>query len=113
MATDEAQTTPPAEDQQQLRVRVDERDMKTAYANGFRTNGTLEEVVVDFGLNLPTPQTAPDQQPEVVFRVTERVVMNYYSAKRLTITLSQLIRRHEEQFGELQLDANERRSGDA
>jgi hypothetical protein len=35
--------------------------------------------------------------------------MNYYSAKRLAITLSQLIRRHEEQFGELELDVAKRR----
>jgi hypothetical protein len=35
--------------------------------------------------------------------------MNYYSAKRLAITLSQLIRRHEEQFGELEMDVNKRR----
>ena len=93
--------------------------MKTCYANAFRTNGTAEEVLLDFGLNLvvPGPQTPgeegqpPQQQPEIIFQVTERVIMNYYSAKRLAITLSQLIRRHEEQFGELELDVSKRRQG--
>ena len=98
-----------ADGQQQVRLRVDERDMATAYANGFRTNGTPEEVILDFGLNLPTPQADPKATPEMVFKVTERVILNYYSAKRLAITLSQVIRRHEDQFGELELEANSRR----
>ena len=34
---------------QQVRVRVDERDMSVSYANAFRTNGTAEEVMLDFG----------------------------------------------------------------
>ncbi len=98
--------------QQQVRLRVDEREMKTTYANAFRTNGTAEEVMLDFGLNLvgQSPAGQGDQnQPEILFKVNERVILNYYSAKRLAITLSQMIRRHEEQFGELELDVAKRR----
>jgi hypothetical protein len=90
--------------QTQIRVRFDERNMKTSYANGFRTNSTPEEVIVDFGLNLMSPAPGQQNQPEMIFDVTERVIMNYPSAKRLAITLSQLIRRHEEQFGEVLLE---------
>jgi len=97
--------------QQQIRLRIDERTMSTQYANAFRTNGTAEEVLLDFGINLIGPPPAPNQQPEIVFQATHRVIMNYYSAKRLAITLSQLIRRHEQQFGELVLDVNKRRQG--
>lgn len=100
--------------QQQVRLRVDERDMTTTYANAFRTNGTAEEVMVDFGLNLvgqSQAQQGQQSQPEILFKVNQRVVMNYYSAKRLAITLSQLIRRHEEQFGELELDVGKRQQG--
>ena len=107
--------------QQQVRMRIDESDMKTAYANGVRTNGTAEEVILDFGLNLLIPtgrqpdaeagQPAnPQQQAEILFKINERVIMNYYSAKRLAVTLSQLIRRHEEQFGEMEMDVNKRRT---
>ncbi len=97
--------------QRQVRLRVDERELQTVYANAFRTNGTPDEVMLDFGLNLMAP--AQQEQPEIVFKVSNRVIMNYHSAKRLAITLSQLIRRHEEQFGELELDVNKRRiSGD-
>lgn len=95
----------------QVRLRIDERNMRSAYANAFRTNGTAEEVMLDFGLNVvnPTAQQKPQDQPEIIFQINERVILNYYTAKRLAITLSQLIRRHEEQFGQLELDVAKRR----
>ncbi len=93
---------------QQVRLRMDERNMRTSYANAFRTNGTAEEVMVDFGLNLLGQPGADEKTPEIVFQVNERVVLNYYSAKRLAIALGQLIRRHEDQFGELELDVSKR-----
>jgi len=95
--------------QRQVRLRVDEREMKTTYANAFRTNGSAEEVLLDFGLNLIGQPQQDQEQPEILFKVTDRVIMNYYSAKRLAITLSQLIRRHEEQFGDLEMDVAKRR----
>jgi hypothetical protein len=94
---------------QQVRLRVDERSMTTSYANAFRSNGTAEEVMLDFGLNLVAPAPGEQAQAEIIFRVNNRVVLNYYSAKRLAIGLGQLIRRHEEQFGELELDVSKRR----
>ena len=93
--------------QRQIRLRLDERNMQTTYANAFRANGTAEEVMLDFGLNVVTP--AREQgQPEIVFQINERVILNYYSAKRLALTLGQLIRRHEEQFGDLEMDVAKR-----
>ena len=94
---------------QQVRLRVDERELTTTYANAFRTNGTAEEVMLDFGVNLVGQAAEGETTPEILFKVTNRVIMNYFSAKRLAITLSQLIRRHEEQFGDLELDVAKRR----
>ena len=94
--------------QRQVRLRVDERDLQSSYANAFRTNGTAEEVMLDFGLNMVGP-AGEDKIPEIIFKVNQRVIMNYYSAKRLAITLSQLIRRHEDQFGELEMNVANRR----
>lgn len=96
--------------QQQVRLRVDERELRTTYANAFLANGTAEEVMLDFGLNLANP-TSQGDQPEIVFKIEQRVVLNYFSAKRLAITLSQVIRRYEEQFGDLELDVTKRRTG--
>ncbi len=98
--------------QQQVRLRVDEREMSSSYANAFRTNGTAEEVMLDFGLNLISPAPQKEGQPEIIFKVNDRVIMNYLSAKRLAITLSQLIRRHEDEFGELELDVSKRRKAE-
>jgi uncharacterized protein involved in type VI secretion and phage assembly len=95
--------------QRQVRLRVDEHNLRTSYANAFRTNGTAEEVMLDFGLNIVNPPAKQEGQPEIVFQVNDRVIINYYSAKRLAVTLSQLIRRHEEQFGELEMDVAKRR----
>ena len=120
--TDEKESGPPTEKpveeqareqtgQRQVRLRIDERDMSSTYANAFRTNGTAEEVMLDFGLNVinPPAQQKPQDQPEIIFQVKDRVILNYYTAKRLAVTLSQLIRRHEDQFGELELDVAKRR----
>ena len=92
-----------------LSQAVREPGRQTTCANAFRTNGTAEEVILDFGLNLVGPPTQPQASPQILFKVNQRVVMNYYSVKRLAITLSQLIRRHEEQFGEMELDVQKRR----
>jgi len=95
--------------QQQVQLRIDESSLQTSYANAFRSNGTAEEVMLDFGLNVVGPPTQQGQ-PQILFKVNQRVIMNYYSVKRLAITLSQLVRRHEEQFGEMELDVSKRRT---
>ena len=94
--------------QKQVRIRIDETGMRTDYANAFRSSETAEEVILDFGMNSVRPG-AQQEQPEIVFKANERIIMNYYSAKRLTIALGQLIRRYEQQFGELELDVAKRR----
>jgi len=98
--------------QRQVRLRIDERNVETCYANAFRTNGSAEEVMMDFGLNSVNPASRQTDTPEIIFQVNQRVIMNYYSAKRLAITLSQLIRRYEQQFGELEMDVAKRRKGE-
>jgi hypothetical protein len=96
--------------QQQVRVRIDEREVNTAYANAFRANATAEEIILDFGLNVLNPASQQQEMPEIIFSIDQRIIMNYYSVKRLALTLGQMIRRHEEQFGELELDVNARRT---
>lgn len=96
--------------QPSVQLRIDESQMSTRYANAFRTNATAEEIILDFGLNMPNPAAAQGQQ-EILFRITDRVVLNYFSAKRLAITLTQVIRRYEDQFGELELNVANRRKG--
>jgi hypothetical protein len=101
---------------QQVRLRIDERNKSSFYANAFRNSASADEIVLDLGMNRVTPTArdkqgkVPEGQPsaDIVFEVNAAVVMNYYTAKRLAIMLSQTVRQHEEQFGELKLNAAER-----
>ncbi len=88
--------------QQQVQLRIDESRMTTTYANTIRTSTTPDEVVLDFGLNLPMP--SPDGKPVMAFAVSSRVVMNWVGAKRLATSLQQLIGQYEQQMGEIKLD---------
>lgn len=88
--------------QQQVQLRIDESKMNTTYANTIRTTTTPDEVVLDFGMNVPYP--SPDNQPTLMFSVGNRVVMNWRGAKRLAISLGQVIRQFEEANGEIQLN---------
>lgn len=106
------------ERQQKVRMRVDDRRMSAFYTNAFRTNASADEVLLDFGLNqtVPTGQPGGDSadsdpngpQAEMLLTIDQRVIMNYYTAKRLAITLGNIIRRHEQKFGELKLNIADR-----
>ena len=45
----------------------------------------------------------------MLFKVTDRVVMSYINAKRLAMSLGQLVKRYEQQFGELPMQPGQRR----
>jgi hypothetical protein len=94
--------------QRKVRVRIDESNVKTSYASGFRPVATAEEVILDFGLNLARLTGNKEIPYEVVFQANNRVIMNYYSTKRLAVALGQIIRRYEEKFGVLELNAANR-----
>jgi len=94
--------------QKKVRVRIDESNVKTSYASGFRPVATAEEVIMDFGLNLARLTGNKEVPYEVVFQANNRVIMNYNSTKRLAIALGQIIRRYEDKFGELELNAANR-----
>lgn len=91
----------PQQQQQQVQLRIDESKMTSTYANIIRTSTTSEEVVLDFGMNLPVQ--GQDGQMMMNFSVGSRVVMNWLAAKRLAINLGQVIRQYEERNGEIQL----------
>jgi len=95
--------------QKRIHVDFDERNLRTCYANGFRTTATDEEAILDFGLNYVEATGQQTGRRKMVLHANERIVTSYYSAKRLTLTLSQIIRRHEQESGEIELEAAKRR----
>ncbi len=108
MAEDQEQAGPPAGQQQQVQVLVDERDMKTLYANAYRIHTAEQEAVIDFGFNMPNPNAQQGQQ-QVLLKVTDRVVISYVTAKRLALSLQQLVKRFEQQFGEIPVMPGQRK----
>jgi hypothetical protein len=103
-----APNTPAGGQQQQVQIRIDESKMQTTYCNTIRTATTSDELVLDFGLNLPAQQQQ-GQQPTMMFSVGSRVVMNWPTAKRLLMSLQQAVSGYEQAYGEI--DIQPRRSG--
>jgi hypothetical protein len=95
--------------QQQVQVLVDEREMKTLYANAYRIHTAEQEAVIDFGFNMPNPNSQAGQPQQVLLKVTERVVISYVTAKRLALSLQQLVKRFEQQFGEIPVMPGQRK----
>ena len=48
-------------------------------------------------------------QAQLLFKVTDRAVMSYTNAKRLAMSLSQLVKRYEQQFGEIPMQPGQPR----
>jgi hypothetical protein len=99
----EAQPQPQAQPQQPPQFSVDTSALSTAYANFCRVTGTPEELVLDFGLNtqmVPTPSEA--------IKLTHRLVVNYYTAKRLLGALHMAVQQHENVYGVLEIDVQKR-----
>jgi hypothetical protein len=91
------------EAQQQAEVVLHDKDTHTAYSNFARVTATPEEVIVDFGLN-PNPFLAGKQD----VNITQRLIMNFYTAKRLASALAMTLQRHEGTFGMIELDVRRR-----
>jgi hypothetical protein len=88
---------------QQVQVQVRDEDAIACYANFCRVTGSPEELIVDFGLN---PQ--PVGIPKDPIHVKQRIIMNFYTAKRLLAALQMSVQRHEAVFGMLETDIQKR-----
>ncbi len=102
--------TPAQPESRQIQLRIDESKMHTTYANTIRTSTTQDEIVLDFGMNLPM-QTGPEAPAALMFSVGSRVVMNWQGAKRLAITLGQVVRQYEERNGTIELQRGGQQGG--
>jgi len=89
--------------QQRPQVQVDDTRAVTCYANFCRVTGTPEELIIDFGLN-----TQPVGIPTEKIAITERIVLNYFTAKRMLAALQMSVQRHEAAFGVLETDIQKR-----
>ena len=88
---------------QPQQIPVDDTKATPLYANFCRVTGTPEELIIDFGLN-PQPFNVPTEP----IAVTQRIVTNFFTAKRLWHALSMTLQRHEATFGVLETDVQKR-----
>ena len=91
---------PPQQGQQ---FAMDTGSISTVYTNFCRVSVTPEELVLDFGLN-----TSVTPNPAEPIRLSHRVVMNFYTAKRLLNALLGVVSQHENAYGVLELDFQRR-----
>ena len=102
--TPEAAAQAPAAAQQRAQIEIDDSKVAALYANFCRVTGTPEELIIDFGMN-PQPMMGMPPHP---IAVSQRMVTNYYTAKRLLHALGLTIQRHEGMFGVLETDVQKR-----
>ena len=102
-AAPDAPAAPAAPAPRQVQVQVDDSEVLCCYSNFCRVTGSPEELIIDFGLN---PQ--PTAIPENPIKVSQRIVVNFYTAKRLLAALSMSVQRHEQVFGVLETDVSKR-----
>jgi len=79
------------------KVKWDDANMKTSYANVCNVASTREEVTLLFGTN-QTWQGRPD---EVSVRLSDRIILSPFAAKRLMLLLANIVTEYEKRFGDL------------
>lgn len=83
------------------KVNWDDNNMRTTYANVCNVLSTREEVTLLFGTN----QTWYNGQKELTVKLSERIIMNPFAAKRLSLLLGNVVDEYEKRFGSLNTDA--------
>ncbi|MBL8889068.1 MAG: DUF3467 domain-containing protein [Planctomycetaceae bacterium] len=82
---------------------INDSKLTCSYSNFCRVTGSPEELIIDFGLN-SQPMNGDAQNVEI----TQRVVLNFFTAKRLLHAMHMAVSRHEQVFGELETDIQKR-----
>ena len=94
----------PPQQQQGVPLQLIDGDVEALYANLCRVSSTPEEVILDLALN-PNPV---GQGGPMTLKVSQRVILNHYTAKRLAALLMATVQRHEQAFGVLETDVRKR-----
>ena len=83
------------------RVNWDAANMNTSYANVVNVSSTREEVTLLFGTNV----TLYTGQNEVTVKLSDRLILNPFAAKRLMVLLNNVMGEYEKRFGQLSVEA--------
>ena len=80
-------------------IQWDDSDMSTSYANVCNVSSSREEVTLLFGTN----QTWHTGQSEFTVKLSDRVIISPFAAKRLLTLLQNVVGQYEARFGELDI----------
>lgn len=94
--------------QQGVTVEVDDSKAIATYANVCRVSATRDELFLDFAVS-----SHPSGQAEKPILVNRRIIVNFYTAKRMLQALNMTVERHESTFGSLDLDGRKQDAGDS
>src|SRR5213076_742275 len=67
----------PEQQPQGVQVLLDERELRSVYANAYRIHTSSEEVIIDLGFNMPNPNQQAGTGAQLLFKVTDRVILTY------------------------------------
>jgi hypothetical protein len=81
-------------------VRWDDSKMTSTYANVCNVSSTREELTLLFGTN----QSWYMGQQELTIQLTNRIILNPFAAKRLSVLLGNIMREYEARFGMLPIE---------
>jgi hypothetical protein len=98
-----AHVPPAGEQPQRVNIQIDDSKALALYANFCRVTGTPEELILDFGLN-PQPMGPPTEP----IAITQRIITNFFTAKRMMGALQMALQRHEQVFGVVETDVQRR-----
>lgn len=82
------------------KIKWDDTNMRSTYANVCNVASTREEVTLLFGTN----QAWHTGQKEMTINLSDRIVLNPYAAKRMLLLLQNVVNTYEKRFGELKVD---------
>jgi hypothetical protein len=83
----------------QRKIVWDDSNMKSVHANVCNVAGTREEIVLLFGMN----QAWHSEQADVTIQLADRVVLNPFVAKRLSVLLNNVLLDYESKYGSLDI----------
>src|SRR6266511_2866554 len=83
------------------KLKWDDANMKSSYANVCNVASTREEVVLLFGMH----QAWQSGQKEVTVQLTDRIVLSPFAAKRLDGLLVNVLKGYEDRYGALNVEA--------
>jgi len=89
----------PTSENTELKICWDSSNMRSAYANVFNVTAVREEIVLLFG------ESQSLDKDERGVRLTNRILLNPFTAKRLLLLLENTVQKHESKYGSLESES--------